>query len=714
MTVILVFAVTDAGARWRTFLEETQHDIIKALIHQWPKNKHLKVSWNVIHTFHAEFALQILESPSVMIQPGVDALRNLCFELGAPNVKLSLQITKLPPDHRRGVSALRTEDVGRLIAVEAVVSRISAVRPRALLGLFKCRGCGTETPIEQPDERILRQPVECTGTEGSGGCGKRRGQTDWIFEWRKDKLIDSQFIEIQDLPETVESGGQPERVSTLVSGDLAGILHPGDRIIANGFLVTRQQGTSTRASPVLDILLDLQSIERQNHAYEEVSITVEDEEEIRSIVARDDLLDLVSRSIAPSIEGWLEVKRSLSLQLFGGVARRTKDGRRQRGDIHVLLMGDPGTGKSQILEYMATLSPRGMIASGQSTSKAGLTATAVRDEASGGRWTLEAGALVLADLGLAAIDELDKMNAEDRSAMHSGLEQQRIHVNKAGINATLFCRCPVLAAANPRRSKFDINDIYTNQIDLPASLISRFDVIWPMVDEPNEDHDRDIVQRILKNRAQGEPEMLGSAKRGQTVEIPKHESPLIRDEGGQEILSPNFVRKYVAYARRACFPVLSEEAQKILEEFYIDTRIPKDRERSESGIDKIAITPRGSEGAIRLAEASARMNLRETVLAWDAELAVMIMRHWRDKLLGDEDITSIYSGTSTKTRDISATIYSIVREKMDPHSNMTEKRVILEECARRNIPASKVEELLKKMSDKGELYSPGYGEYGFV
>jgi len=196
------------------------------------------------------------------------------------------------------------------------------------------------------------------------------------------------------------------------------------------------------------------------------------------------IYDNVKRSIAPSIYGYDEVKEALALQLFSGVSKGLPDGTRIRGDIHILLVGDPGIAKSQLLRYISKLSPRGIYTSGKSSTSAGLTATAVKDELGDGRWTIEAGALVLADKGIACIDEMDKMRSEDRSALHEAMEQQTISVAKAGVMATLKSRCALLAAANPKFGRFDKFEGIAQQINLSPALMSRFDLIFVLTDEP--------------------------------------------------------------------------------------------------------------------------------------------------------------------------------------------------------------------------------------
>ncbi len=212
----------------------------------------------------------------------------------------------------------------------------------------------------------------------------------------------------------------------------------------------------------------------------------------------------IVRSIAPTIYGNEDVKEAVALQLFGGIPKEMPDGTHLRGDIHMLLVGDPGIAKSQILRYVVTLSPRGIYTSGKSSTAAGLTATAVKDEFGDGRWTLEAGALVLADMGIAAVDEMDKMRTEDRSALHEAMEQQSISVAKAGITATLRCRCALLGAANPKLGRFDAYTPISEQINMPAALLSRFDLIFVMQDMPDPKLDEAIAEHILKTHRVGE------------------------------------------------------------------------------------------------------------------------------------------------------------------------------------------------------------------
>ena len=215
------------------------------------------------------------------------------------------------------------------------------------------------------------------------------------------------------------------------------------------------------------------------------------------------VIDKIVLSLAPTIKGMEEEKEAIALQLFGGVEKKHADGIRVRGDIHCLLVGDPGTAKSQLLQYVAKVAPRGIYTSGKGATAAGLTAAAVKDDFAGGRWVLEAGMLVLADGGMAIIDELDKMSPEDRSAMHEALEQQQVSIAKAGITSTLNARCPVLAAANPKWGRFTNDRTIAEQIDLPPTLLSRFDVIFSIRDIPDQVRDRNLSHKILASASRG-------------------------------------------------------------------------------------------------------------------------------------------------------------------------------------------------------------------
>lgn len=690
----------DLPARWRTLLIENYNEAIHNLQVSWPDIRSLEISYREIESFDPDFALSIIEEPDANIQAAEQALRLLLSELGSNKIVAFVRIIELPPDSNRSVRRLRSDDLGSMISVDAIATKIGKVLPRTYEGVFVCAACGHPSRVSQPNEQELVEPVECFQIDG--GCGRKRNQTKFHQRVEESILIDTQFIELQEPPENLRGGVQPERILCIAEHDLAGQLNPGDRVTANGVLFVRSQRKSGKDTPIFDIFMRIHSIQRENIPLEEIQITEDEEREIKELARREDIHDLLTRSIAPSIFGMTRQKESLMLQLFGGVASKAKDGTRLRGDIHILLMGDPGVAKSQLLSYMAQISPRGRFTSGMSASAAGLTAAAVQDSAADGRWTLEAGALALADLGLASIDEFDKMNENDRSSMHEAMEQQRISVSKAGINATLSTRCAILAAANPKAGRFQsVSEVpFTQQINLKPALISRFDVIWLLTDQPQADHDSMIANHIMNNRASSTPEIL--IEKGSEVDpskSAKHDG-VDKKEG---IVNRELIRKYVAFAKRSIHPKLTDEAQESLREFYVETR----RKGGESH-DSIAISARAIEGLYRLAQASARVRLSEFATIEDAERSIRLTRFWRHELMGENfDETTLQSGKKATTRNRERSILEIVRRLFAETGNIVNLADVLTEAGRMDISRDVAEDIIEALCRDGRLMRPG-------
>ena len=690
----------DLPARWRTLLIENYNEAIHNLQVSWPDIRSLEISYREIESFDPDFALSIIEEPDANIQAAEQALRLLLSELGSSKIVAFVRIIELPPDSNRSVRRLRSDDLGSMISVDAIATKIGKVLPRTYEGVFVCAACGHLSRISQPNEQELVEPVECFQIDG--GCGRKRNQTKFHQRVEDSILIDTQFIELQEPPENLRGGVQPERILCIAEHDLAGQLNPGDRVTANGVLFVRSQRKSGKDTPIFDIFMRIHSIQRENIPLEEIQITEDEEREIKELARREDIHDLLTRSIAPSIFGMTRQKESLMLQLFGGVASKAKDGTRLRGDIHILLMGDPGVAKSQLLSYMAQISPRGRFTSGMSASAAGLTAAAVQDSAADGRWTLEAGALALADLGLASIDEFDKMNENDRSSMHEAMEQQRISVSKAGINATLSTRCAILAAANPKAGRFQsVSEVpFTQQINLKPALISRFDVIWLLTDQPQADHDSMIANHIMNNRASSTPEIL--IEKGSEVDpskSAKHDG-VDKKEG---IVNRELIRKYVAFAKRSIHPKLTDEAQESLRDFYVETR----RKGGESH-DSIAISARAIEGLYRLAQASARVRLSEVATIEDAERSIRLTRFWRHELMGENfDETTLQSGKKATTRNRERSILEIVRRLFAETGNIVNLADVLTEAGRMDISRDVAEDIIEALCRDGRLMRPG-------
>ena len=700
----MVVMQTEVSGLWLSFFKEHAFEEIRKLILYWPDRCSLIVSYADLQTFNPEFAQYVVTNPQNSISTGQKDLRKYCRSMGKKEINVFLRLQDLPKDQQRPIDKIRSEDIGQLLGVDAIVSRISGVRPRLFEAAFQCT-CGAIWKEMQPNEQQLIEPMWCSNHGDDHGCGLKRPNLRFTLVPQQSQMVNTQFIELQQPPEQMKGGGQTDRISCIADHDLAGQLSPGDRVIANGELFVRTKKKGGKETPVFDIFLQLLSIERQNIPLEEVHISEEEEQEIKDLASRSDIKDLLENSIAPSIFGYGEIKRSLVLQLFGGVSRKNPDGTRLRGDIHILLLGDPGVAKSQMLHFMSQISPRGRFTSGMSASSAGLTAAAVQDSTSDGRWTLEAGVLPLADQGLAAIDEFDKMGEGDRSSMHEAMEQQTISISKAGINATLSTRCAVLAAANPKggnRFNTDFDDHpFNTQVNIAPALLTRFDVIWLITDTITGAEDERIAGHIMNTRAAAVSETL--IEEGAEADPASASAKLETDKSadGKEIIGRDLFRKYIAYTKRNVHPILDADARIRIQEYYVETR----RKKGPSH-DSVAISPRSLEALARLAEASAKIRLSQVASREDAENAIMITEQWRNDVMGPNyDETTMHTGMTPTKRDLRGKILSVILDYQNDNGGRQMPLSELYEIMQQgNYNKEEVERLMEKLGLDGHVY----------
>ena len=610
---------------------------VEATADQYPDVKAVVVEYWDIDKYDHEFAEYLLEAPDPTLRMAEVAVRDML----PPDNKcpLKVRVTGLPddsdlprPQTRIPISRLRVESMDMLVAVEGLVTKSTEVRPKLRVGVFECQMCEALTRVEQTGKHIM-EPIECSQLEevyvGEPGCGRAFNKTRFKKVSQLCERVNTQRIQLQEAPEGGRGAAQPERITVRLSDDLVATVQPGDRAVVNGILRAVPRGEGRKEETLEDTYIEAISIEVREYAYEDVVIAPDEKDRMRRLAASGDIVDIVRASIAPTIHGWEVEKDALSLQLFGGVSREMPDGTYLRGDIHVLLVGDPGLAKSQLLRYIARLAPRGIYASGRMATGAGLIAAAVKDDFGDGGWTLEAGALVLADRGQAVIDEFDKMSAKDRSSLHEAMEQQTAHVFKAGINAKLHTRCGVLAAANPIGGRLAECAI-PSQIDLDPPLMSRFDLIFAMFDRPERDQDRAIATHIVAARMFGEDEQ-------DVKEAAKLAPPM-----GIE-----FLRKYIAFARRLK-PRMTPEVGAALVDWYDHVR------RYAGAEDAIPATPRAIEAMTRLCEASARRRLSEVVELEDLQAATEVMSHYLYGVAGVPegglDMDGVLTGVTAQMR----------------------------------------------------------------
>jgi replicative DNA helicase Mcm len=686
-------------ASWQSFFEENYKSEIETVALEYPEKRSLLVNYWDIDRADPKLVEKLINQPYKTIFNIEEALKNINVAT-EEKIKLNFRITNLPDIHKIIIRKIRASHLGKLKAIEGLVKKRTEVRPKLQVAAFLCQKCGAVMKIEQ-DEDILKEPNECY--EEQGGCGR---VSSFKLLTNLSTFIDSQKIEIQENPEGLRGGAQPEKISVYLEDDLVGEIAPGDRVIVNGILLSTQRRRGTFRLTSFDKIMNAISIENQELAFEEVEVTDEDENDILK-VSKDPLIyEKMRQSMAPTIYGMDIEKDALVLQLFGGLSKKMPDGTYIRGDIHTLFVGDPGTAKSQMLNYLSKLAPRSIYASGKASSAAGLTAAAIRDEFGEGQWTLEAGALVLADMGIACIDEIDKMSDQDRSSLHQAMEQQEISVAKAGINATLKSRCAILAAANPKLGRFDEFMPLHEQINMPPALLSRFDLIFSILDKPSRERDTELAAHILKSHKAGEvhENIVKSMKSKHDI---KEKDALM--ENVLPIFEPVFLRKYVAYAKRNVFPVMSNDALEMLKNYYVDFR--------NSSEDSIPFTPRQLEAFVRLAEASARIRLSEDVTVDDAKRAIStidqyLRRVGMDRETGKIDIDVIATGISHSQHDRMRIIMDIIQRLCDESKDGNAARNdILIEAETNGLAANRVKEALDRLKRNGQIYEPIHDRY---
>jgi replicative DNA helicase Mcm len=586
--------------------------------------------------------------------------------------KVSVQFKNLPV-----ITLLRelgSDNIGKLVMVEGIVVRATPARPMVTRAAFKCKRCG-EVSYRDQTGPFLRAPFNCDNPM----C-KRNGPFDFVQE--ESSFIDSQDFRIQERPENLPPGQLPRWVNIkLTQKDLVDVARPGDSVSIVGVV--------RAAAPVLPkvgklrvflLHLDANFIDVLSKEHEAVLTSPEEEKQILEL-ARDPWIHRkIIRSIAPSIYGYEHVKEAVMYLLFGGVPKQFPD-IKIRGEMNMLLIGDPGTAKSQLLQYVARIAPRGLYTSGRGTTAAGLTAAVLRERQGG--MTLEAGALVLADKGVACIDEMDKMRPEDRVAIHEAMEQHTVSVAKGGIVATLNARAAVLAAGNPALGRYEPYRTVAENIALPVTILSRFDLIFVLRDEPEKELDTKMSEHILNLHMTG------------AVPV---ESPV----------PPELLRKYISYARNFK-PVLAKEALERLRDFYLEMR-----SASEAEGTPIAITARQLESMVRLAEARARVAFRKEVLAEDAEAAIAIMKRSLEEVGIDIsshkfDIDIIMTGKPKSLRDkLGIVLNAIV--SMEKETGTVKKSELLEKLETEyDVVRGEAERLIGQLVKEGTIYSPKEG-----
>ncbi|GAB5364414.1 hypothetical protein AAMO2058_000968100 [Amorphochlora amoebiformis] len=608
-------AKTHIQAKFRQFLKEFQSKRVfvyrEQLIHNYEQGDYrVTVNWKDVARFEEDLASLLKTRPGEYLP---------VFEAAAKEVVASTIIPKpreadmhhihvqLRDIDSTTIRDLNSSHVGKLVGVRGIVVSASRVNTRATELAIVCKNCKSQNWVKCGHgfgaPNIPRVCDNLRTNEARQAADQKCPLDPWVIIPDRSTFTNSQRLKLQENPEMVPTGEVPRHVDLCVENMLVGTCKPGSRVTVVGIFSIYQAkgrggkariGNDNNAVAIRNPYLRVLHIDSEDPSESSIhNFTEEEMTDITEISKMPDLFDKISKSIAPSIMGHEDIKKAIAAQLFGGARKHLPDGMRIRGDINVLLLGDPSLGKSQFLKYAKEVAPVCVYTSGKGSSAAGLTASVIRDPSSGG-FNLEGGALVLADGGIVCIDEFDKMREEDRIAIHEAMEQQTISIAKAGITTILNSRTSVLAAANPIFGRYDDMKSPVENIDFQMTILSRFDLIFVLRDTIRAEHDQNLAKHII------------SVHQGKAADA----------RAMANVIDAERLKTYIAYSRAHCDPRLSESAVKMLKEEYVAIRSTIRKRRNAKKEEKdwtpeaIPITVRQLEAIVRLSEALARLELQ--------------------------------------------------------------------------------------------------------
>jgi replicative DNA helicase Mcm len=579
---------------------------------------------------------------------------------------------------QKGLREINADLIDKLVSISGMVVRSSEIKPLAKKVAYRCTNCNTVSEA-QLKGLVMKKPLKCHT------CSEKELEMDP----ENSVFIDFQLVRLQELPEDLPAGQLPHYIEVTVMSDLVDQCRPGDRIILTGIIRIEQEQLAPQSKTSLFRLrMEGNNIEylggragsKDTRSIERIAISTEDERQIRTIASKSDAYEKLIASFAPHVYGHEPIKEAILLLIVGSVTKRLEDGSTRRGDINVLLVGDPGTAKSEMLKFTAKIAPRGLYTSGRGSTAAGLTAAVIRDKS--GIMMLEAGAVVLGDQGIVCIDEFDKIKPEDRSALHEVMEQQTCSVAKGGIVATLNARTSILSAANPIYGKYDPYKNITENVNLPVPLLTRFDLIFIVRDSPDKEKDNLVASHIL--------------------EIHRDTKHAARPAIDIDLFS-----KYLSYAKQI-EPALTLEAIDIIRGYYMDMR----RVESEG---MITVTPRQLEGLIRLASARARLLLKDMVDADDAQRAIYLVDQMMrtagvDVNTGKTDLGVLY-GKPQSVVSKEKTFMEVFRGLTGAENNDVEDKALVDELMKTGkFTDEEARKYTQKFNREGQIFErrPGF------
>ncbi|CAI9087943.1 OLC1v1022151C1 [Oldenlandia corymbosa var. corymbosa] len=608
---------------------------IGIMINRQERRLIIKLSHFYNHREGADIARRLLQNPGEYVQPLCDSMTEMVRSIDAKYLKEGEQVLvglDGPFVSRRVTPRdLLSGFIGSIVCVEGIVTKCSLVRPKVVKSVHFC-----------PDTKKFtsREYRDITSNMGlpTGSVYPTRDEKGnlLVTEYGLCTYKDHQTLSMQEVPENSAPGQLPRTVDVILEDDLVDKCKPGDRVAIVGIYKALPGKSKGGVNGVFRTVLIANSVFPLNKSTQASIFGNKDRDNIIKISKRDDAFDLLANSLAPSIYGHTWIKKALILLMLGGTEKNLKNGTHLRGDINMMMVGDPSVAKSQLLRAIMNIAPLAISTTGRGSSGVGLTAAVTSDQETGER-RLEAGAMVLADRGVVCIDEFDKMNDQDRVAIHEVMEQQTVTIAKAGIHASLNARCSVVAAANPIYGTYDRSLTPTKNIGLPDSLLSRFDLLFIVLDQMDPDIDRQISEHVLRmhrfrsntggdsiasENAQYERE--DEAETNSTVFV-KYNRMLHgrKTSRKRETLTIDFLKKYIHYAKHRIQPELTDEASDQIATAYAELRSASSN--AKTGAGTLPITARTLETIIRLSTAHAKLKLRRQVVKSDVDAALQIL-----------------------------------------------------------------------------------------
>ncbi|KAF6134041.1 hypothetical protein GIB67_038332 [Kingdonia uniflora] len=571
----------------------------------------LEIDYKQFIYVHPNIAIWLADAPQSVLEVMEEVAKDVVFEMhkNYKNIHQTIyvRITNLPVYDQ--IRNIRQIHLNTMIRIGGVVNRRSGVFPQLQLIKYDCNKCGA----------ILGPFIQNSYSEVKvGSCPECQSKGPFTVNIEQTLYRNYQKLTLQESPGIVPAGRLPRHKEVILLNDLIDCARPGEEIEVTGIYTNNfDYSLNTKNGfPVFATVVEANYVTKKQDLFSAYKLTQEDKEEIEKLAKDPRIGERIFKSIAPSIYGHEDIKTAIALAMFGGQEKNVEGKHRLRGDINILLLGDPGTAKSQFLKYVEKTGQRAVYTTGKGASAVGLTAAVHKDPITR-EWTLEGGALVLADRGICLIDEFDKMNDQDRVSIHEAMEQQSISISKAGIVTSLQARCSVIAAANPIGGRYDSSKAFTQNVELTDPIISRFDVLCVVKDVVDPVMDEMLAEFVVDShfRSQAKGTTTDDFSASNSQENPQASARLV----DPEILSQDMLKKYITYAKLNVFPKLHEADLKKLEQVYAELR------RESSNGQGVPIAVRHIESMIRMSTAHARMHLRQHVVAEDVDMAIRVL-----------------------------------------------------------------------------------------